>query len=399
MAYSFKLTVRDVLQRPHFKSATLISGQKGVYRVVNWVHIVEVKEIRHLLNGNELILTTGVGWGKTKASRLSFLKQLIERDCAGLCVELGLVFKDIPDDMRKLADEHDFPLIVFPDEVRFIDITQDLHTVIHEAKQQHLQEERWIRDWLEGQFGEEDVRRHLLTHHATEKATGVVACILAFGHEHLRDSTFARLSIVSRTAFSGQRFSLFPIGDDKRIVYILIDHGLEENWKQRIQKGIQSVKQSLRLPAPSVQFGIGKRVAQLSRLHKSFQTAQEALNIQQKAGEGEDVFYDDLHILRIVSGFKDTDRLYEFIMDYLRPVIEYDQKHGGEMMKTLKVFLACNGSKQETAAKLYIVRQTLYNRLEKLEEMLGSDFMLPEKRLAIEFAIAAYEYYRPPADS
>lgn len=399
MAYSFKLTVRDVLQRPHFKSATLISGQKGVYRVVNWVHIVEVKEIRHLLNGNELILTTGVGWGKTKASRLSFLKQLIERDCAGLCVELGLVFKDIPDDMRKLADEHDFPLIVFPDEVRFIDITQDLHTVIHEAKQQHLQEERWIRDWLEGQFGEEVVRRHLLTHHATEKATGVVACILALGHEHLRDSTFARLSIVSRTAFSGQRFSLFPIGDDKRIVYILIDHGLEENWKQRIQKGIQSVKQSLRLPAPSVQFGIGKRVAQLSRLHKSFQTAQEALNIQQKAGEGEDVFYDDLHILRIVSGFKDTDRLYEFIMDYLRPVIEYDQKHGGEMMKTLKVFLACNGSKQETAAKLYIVRQTLYNRLEKLEEMLGSDFMLPEKRLAIEFAIAAYEYYRPPADS
>lgn len=399
MAYSFKLTVRDVLQRPHFKSATLISGQKGVYRVVNWVHIVEVKEIRHLLNGNELILTTGVGWGKTKASRLSFLKQLIERDCAGLCVELGLVFKDIPDDMRKLADEHDFPLIVFPDEIRFIDITQDLHTVIHEAKQQHLQEERWIRDWLEGQFGEEVVRRHLLTHHATEKATGVVACILAFGHEHLRDSTFARLSIVSRTAFSGQRFSLFPIGDDKRIVYILIDHGLEENWKQRIQKGIQSVKQSLRLPAPSVQFGIGKRVAQLSRLHKSFQTAQEALNIQQKAGEGEDVFYDDLHILRIVSGFKDTDRLYEFIMDYLRPVIEYDQKHGGEMMKTLKVFLACNGSKQETAAKLYIVRQTLYNRLEKLEEMLGSDFMLPEKRLAIEFAIAAYEYYRPPADS
>ena len=86
-------------------------------------------------------------------------------------------------------------------------------------------------------------------------------------------------------------------------------------------------------------------------------------------------------------------------MDYLRPVIEYDQKHGGEMMKTLKVFLACNGSKQETAAKLYIVRQTLYNRLEKLEEMLGSDFMLPEKRLAIEFAIAAYEYDRPPADS
>ena len=72
MAYSFKLTVRDVLQRPHFKSATLISGQKGVYRVVNWVHIVEVKEIRHLLNGNELISPLGSGGEKRKRAAFLF---------------------------------------------------------------------------------------------------------------------------------------------------------------------------------------------------------------------------------------------------------------------------------------------------------------------------------------
>jgi PucR family transcriptional regulator, purine catabolism regulatory protein len=65
------------------------------------------------------------------------------------------------------------------------------------------------------------------------------------------------------------------------------------------------------------------------------------------------------------------------------------------LMETLKIYLACNGSKKETAKKLFVVRQTLYHRIQKLETLLGSDFMNPEKRLAIEFMIKAYEYLTP----
>jgi purine catabolism regulator len=54
--------------------------------------------------------------------------------------------------------------------------------------------------------------------------------------------------------------------------------------------------------------------------------------------------------------------------------------------------LACNGSKQETAKQLYIVRQTLYHRLEKIEEILGHDFMNHEKRLVIEIMIMSYDF-------
>lgn len=48
--------------------------------------------------------------------------------------------------------------------------------------------------------------------------------------------------------------------------------------------------------------------------------------------------------------------------------------------------------KQETATKFYIVRQTLYQRLQRLNELLGEDFMDSYKRQAIEFAITAYDY-------
>lgn len=398
MSYSTNLTVQDILQRPHFHQAILVAGKNGIYRVVNWVHIAEVAEVGHLLNGNELILTTGVGWGKEKASRLSFLTQVIERDSAGLCIELGHAFSEVPDDMCVLADKHNFPLIAFPREVRFVDITKDLHIVIHETKQRRFHENQWIGRWLEGKYKEEEIVRHL-AQQWTVKPKGVIGCVGNILHSpSLNESNLTRLEILSRTAFTAQHFTVFLTVDKNCIVYILVDRGKEKGWKQRVQKGIESFRKTYPFPDHPIQFGIGKRMKHLNQLNVSFQEAQETLSIQQKMKQRTDAFYDDLHILRIISRFNETNKLEEFIMDYLKPVIEYDRTHRGEMMQTLKTFLACNGSKQETAAQLFIVRQTLYNRLEKLDEMLGADFMSPGKRLAIEFAIAAYEFLYSSAE-
>ncbi|MDF2937464.1 MAG: hypothetical protein K0Q90_2837, partial [Paenibacillaceae bacterium] len=44
---------------------------------------------------------------------------------------------------------------------------------------------------------------------------------------------------------------------------------------------------------------------------------------------------------------------------------------------------------------LFIVRQSLYYRLEKLKELLGEDFMVPETRLAISVALRAYQMLHP----
>jgi PucR family transcriptional regulator, purine catabolism regulatory protein len=82
-------------------------------------------------------------------------------------------------------------------------------------------------------------------------------------------------------------------------------------------------------------------------------------------------------------------------MEYLQPVIHHDQTYNSKLLETLKVYLECNGSKQETANKLFIVRQTLYHRLQKLENLLGKDFMNHEKRVAFEFMLLVKDYLSP----
>lgn len=403
MNHPFKLTVQDVLQRPHFKHAEIVAGKEGIYRIVNWVHIVEIAQISHLLNGNELILSTGVGWGAQKDSCLSFLQQLIERNSAGLCIELGAYFSEVPEEMIRLADEHRFPLIIFPHEVRFIDITQDLHSVLHETEKKRQEEDRWMRNWLKGNYDENEIRRRLRQTNLAMESSEIVACIgklHSTSSEKSLDSLITQLLFVSRSVFEEQGFFLLSTYDRNRLIYILFNQKDRKNWKLRLRNALEQLKTSTFTHSHRrsySQFGIGKITDELRQLHKSLQTAEEALAIQEKIGNHTDVFYEDLHIYRMIAHLHNTGKLYEFVMDYLEPVIQYDRTRQGNMLQTLKTFLACNGSKQETAARLFIVRQTLYHRLEKLEDLLGSDFMTPEKRLAIEFAVLAYDYLQSSA--
>lgn len=130
MNFEVKLSVREILQNKHFGHAKVIAGKAGLFRPVRWVHVLEVTSIENLLNGNELILSTGIGWKGDKDTFSSLIQQSIDSNAAGLCIELGPFISKIPQEVIELADAHDFPLIVFQKEVRFIDITQEIHSLL-----------------------------------------------------------------------------------------------------------------------------------------------------------------------------------------------------------------------------------------------------------------------------
>jgi PucR family transcriptional regulator, purine catabolism regulatory protein len=131
-------------------------------------------------------------------------------------------------------------------------------------------------------------------------------------------------------------------------------------------------------------------------IHLSFKTARESLLFRSIIrGQQRVFFFDDLHLYRLISIVNNNVNLWEMIDEYLNPIIAYDEENDGSLLLTLKVFLSCQGSKQETAKKLFIVRQTLYHRLKKIEELLGEDYMSSDKRLAIEFLLAAHDYLDP----
>ena len=138
MTFEVKLSVQEILKNKHFRHAKVIAGKAGLPRTVRWVHVLEVTSIENLLNGNELILSTGIGWKGDKEALASLVQQSIDSNAAGLCIELGKYISKIPQEVIEFADAHDFPLIVFYKEVRFIDITQEIHSLLIKKQYQIL---------------------------------------------------------------------------------------------------------------------------------------------------------------------------------------------------------------------------------------------------------------------
>ena len=180
------------------------------------------------------------------------------------------------------------------------------------------------------------------------------------------------------------------------MVFILINKWKNEDFKRRIQEGIEGLKSSEFLKKYKFSdfgFSVGKFVTNLNEVRNSYTSAKETMNIREKIpNELNSFFYEDLYIFRMVLAAHNQGILNEFIADYIGPVLSQDQQNSGELLKTLKTYLQCKGAKKETAEQLHIVRQTLYHRLEKLYELIGRDFMDPYKRQAVEVAISAYEY-------
>ncbi|MFL6556631.1 MAG: PucR family transcriptional regulator ligand-binding domain-containing protein [Bacillus sp. (in: firmicutes)] len=138
MKEHFQLTVADILNRKHFENARVIAGEEGLDRFVKWVHVVEVASMRNLLNGNELILSTGVSWKDNTDLFVSMIKEFLEYNAAGLCIEMGTYMSEIPAEVIGIANNHHFPIIIFSEEVPFVQITQDIHSNIINQQYQKI---------------------------------------------------------------------------------------------------------------------------------------------------------------------------------------------------------------------------------------------------------------------
>ncbi|MFI8932748.1 PucR family transcriptional regulator [Streptomyces sp. NPDC053474] len=81
--------------------------------------------------------------------------------------------------------------------------------------------------------------------------------------------------------------------------------------------------------------------------------------------------------------------LAAFVDRAIGPLRAHDQRSKPPLLPTLETYLAHAGRKAETARELHLNRQTLYNRLARISELLGTDLDDPQTVLALSLALRA----------
>ncbi|MER6083624.1 PucR family transcriptional regulator [Streptomyces sp. NPDC001833] len=86
---------------------------------------------------------------------------------------------------------------------------------------------------------------------------------------------------------------------------------------------------------------------------------------------------------------RDHPDLAAFVDRAIGPLRDHDHRSKPPLLPTLETYLAHAGRKAETARELHLNRQTLYNRLARIGELLGTDLDDPQVVMALSLALRA----------
>ncbi|BCM65926.1 MULTISPECIES: PucR family transcriptional regulator [Streptomyces] len=139
-------------------------------------------------------------------------------------------------------------------------------------------------------------------------------------------------------------------------------------------------------PPPVVVVGVaGGWAAASAGLRHAAETATAAQGLTDRP------WYDArrLDIDLLLWRLRDHPDLAAFVDRAIGPLREHDHRSKPPLLPTLETYLAHAGRKAETARELHLNRQTLYNRLARIGELLGTDLDDPQTVLALSLALRA----------
>ncbi len=75
----------------------------------------------------------------------------------------------------------------------------------------------------------------------------------------------------------------------------------------------------------------------------------------------------------------------------VEPLVLHDRNRRGDLVRTLRVYFASGANASEAADRLYLHRNSMLYRLERIGKLTGLDLKDPRARLSLELGLLALE--------
>lgn len=372
-------TIEDLMlvsRKPY--QMELIAGKNGWSNSIKWLLMVEDTTILQNFTGQELAITTGLGF-QTEEKLLELAQILTAHNAAGLVINNGEYIHDIPDTLLAYCDENNLPLMTVPWDIYMSDLVKDMTVRVFLQQNADEQISAGLIRAIEKPTEEDTYKNELRPYFDVDGDYQVVL---------LTTENLDSMDTVERRRLSYQlQIFLENITHNGNFFYydsyfVLVTNDVPLKELKEIVTGFLGRCQR-RIPDIPIYAGVGSMVKDLSRLHITFKRARSAVTMamQQKIGLQ---YFDDMELYRMLYSISDPLLLTEMGEDMLRPLIEYDKAHhNGESVyvDTLQVYLQSGGSIQAVSNQLYTHRNTVIYRLNKIRQMLGSQLDTTQERL------------------
>ncbi|KQW17867.1 PucR family transcriptional regulator [Streptomyces sp. Root369] len=382
------LTLREILALDPVRAAEpeLLAGHTALDRPVRWVHSSEVYEGANFLDGGELLLTNGFGlMDAAEEVRRRYVRELASRGVAGLAVEVGRSLPAMPAEVVDEARRRELPLLAMHRVVPFVRITEAANRAI---VARGLSGRAVVRPWGDDHTAalladladraalnqpEVEARAALAGFHPGPGARLVGVSLHGTREVGTVDRAVRLLGGAGamRAAFPGDVLALLSLpgarpGDPVKAVQevfrkaadpgltVAVGHAVSASqggwlrWSDTLRAARTTLELALTVPAAEPGVPDGPLV-----------TSSRALALERELTRG--------------GLDANRERLSALVHHTLGPLLTWEASHSSDLVRTLETHLRNGCSPTRTAALLHIGRQSLYQRLERIETLLGLD--------------------------
>ena len=131
--------------------------------------------------------------------------------------------------------------------------------------------------------------------------------------------------------------------------------------------------------------GLGTPSKDITEWRSSFRQAGQALELSRRFREQKPLFFPDLSVYRLLIQLENSPELIAFQEEMLGALLASEGAR--ELIHTLQVYFEHNGNLSQAAEALFVHRNTLIYRMERIANLTGANLDDPEIRLAMQLAL------------
>jgi PucR family transcriptional regulator, purine catabolism regulatory protein len=137
--------------------------------------------------------------------------------------------------------------------------------------------------------------------------------------------------------------------------------------------------------------GMSGPAVTLTEWPEYYQNAVQAMKLAERLKLNTLVDYASLGVYQLLTQLDGIPAVHTFSQQVIGPLAEYDKRHRSNLVNTMAAYFDHHGNISQTAESLFIHRNTLLYRLERISELTGHDLNQADMRLSLHLALKLWQ--------
>jgi purine catabolism regulator len=155
---------------------------------------------------------------------------------------------------------------------------------------------------------------------------------------------------------------------------------------------LDRVAAALHVIASEVVIGVGLGTAEVEGIARSLTEAEQAVGAGGQTGSTSSYFrLSDVRMRGFLYSMREDGRLQKFVEQEIGALVAFDASQDSRLLEALRIYLWCGRNKSAAAEAAFMSRPAFYQRLLRIERILGADLDSVDDCLSLHVALVAHE--------